>query len=138
VATTSDPCREWFALCSSGLINRKHLSDRSPQWRFDESPGLLESELTGSKDDPVKQIEVIREKVGRILPLGVKLPLKRFLFGTLRLKTSVPAIVDAIPPPQPITAKDLDALSGLLKNKLSQLADRKIQVSIIIPVFNKI
>lgn len=86
----------------------------------------------------MKQIEVIREKLGRILPLGVKLPLKRFLFGTLSLKTSVPATVEAIQPHQPITAKDLDALPGLLKNKLSQLADRKIQVSIIIPVFNKI
>lgn len=103
-----------------------------------KSPGLLESELTGSKDDQVKQIAVIREKLGRILPPGVKLPLKRFLFRTLRLKTSVPATEDAIPPPQPITPKDLDTLSGLLKNKLLQLADRKIQVSIIIPVFNKI
>lgn len=85
----------------------------------------------------MKQARGIKEKLGKILPLGVKLPLKR-LFGTLDVRRSRSAKLNTIPAPPPVTTHDLALVADFSSKKAVPIADRHIRVSIIIPVFNKI
>ncbi|CAN5680649.1 hypothetical protein BH18ACI4_BH18ACI4_14590 [soil metagenome] len=86
----------------------------------------------------MKQARGIKEKLGKILPLKVKLPLKRLLFGTLDLKRLRSANLNAFPAPPAVTAHHLALVADLSSKKFMAIADRQILVSIIIPVFNKI
>ncbi len=86
----------------------------------------------------MKQARGIKEQIGKMLPLGVKLPVKRFLFGTLHLRRSRSAKLNTIPAPPLITTHELAFVADFSRRKSMPIADRQIRVSIIIPVFNKI
>ena len=87
----------------------------------------------------MKPTRGIKEKLGRILPLGVKLPLKRLLFGTLHFGRRRSAKPVTIPSPSPVTTHELALVVADISSKKSvPIPDRHIRVSIIIPVFNKI
>ena len=85
----------------------------------------------------MKQTKVIREKLGKVLPLSFKLLLKRLLAGILDRKPSGSVRLTIVPPP-PVTPHDLATVSGCLIAKSVPIEDRQIRVSIIIPVFNKV
>lgn len=80
----------------------------------------------------------IKEKIGKVLPLGVKLPLKRWLFGTLDLRRSRSVKLHTTPAPPPVTTHDLTLVAGISSKKSVPTADRHIRVSIIISVCSKI
>jgi O-antigen biosynthesis protein len=84
----------------------------------------------------VKQLHSIKDKLGKILPLGVKLVIKRFLFGNLGLRRS--RSLNSIPTPPPVSPDDLALVADISSKMSVPIADRRIRVSIIIPVFNKI
>jgi GT2 family glycosyltransferase/glycosyltransferase involved in cell wall biosynthesis len=86
----------------------------------------------------VRQASGIKDKLGKILPLGVKLQLKRLWFGTLDLGRSRSKKPNRSPPPPAITTLDLSVVADLSSKKSVPIADRQISVSILIPVFNKI
>lgn len=86
----------------------------------------------------MKQARGIKEKLGKMLPLSVKLSLKRLLFGTLDLRRSRSAKLKTIPAPPPVTNHDLALVADFSRKTSMAIADRQIRVSIIIPVFNKI
>ena len=86
----------------------------------------------------MKQAAGIKEKLGKILPLGVKLQLKRLWFGTVDRWRSRSEKLNPVPTPPAITPPDLSVLADFSSKKSVPIADRQIRVSIIIPVFNKI
>ena len=85
----------------------------------------------------MKQVAGIKDKLGKILPLGVKLQLKRFWLGTLHLGRSRSKKPNRISTPLAITTLNLSLVADLPGKKSVPIGDRQISVSIIIPVFNK-
>jgi O-antigen biosynthesis protein len=78
----------------------------------------------------------IKDKLGKIVPLVVKLPLKRLLYG--RLNYSRPYRLNSSAPPPPPNPHALALIADVAREKFVPVADRRIRVSIIIPLFNKI
>lgn len=85
----------------------------------------------------MKQTRRIKEELGKVLPLRVKIALKG-LFSVLDLRRLRLFQPSATPSPARVTTDDLALVDGLSIEKFVPIADRRIEVSIIIPVHNEI
>jgi len=101
----------------------------------------------------MKQPRSIKEKLGETLPLRAKLTLKRFVFGCLTFPARVAGIGRRLTErigkstaeeclelhvPEPVSTQDFSLIRDLSSKLAVRKGERHVNVSIIIPVINKI